>query len=352
MSGSTIPLSVLDLAPVGPDTSPEQALRDVVEVARNADESGYLRFWVAEHHGSVKTAGSAPAVLIGHIAVVTRNIRVGSGGVMLTNHAPLVVAEQFGVLECLHRGRIDLGVGRSAGGSDASRTLDEALRRGPLAGHEFPESVDELLGFLRGTLPSDHPYAGIRVSPRPECPPPVYVLGASENGARIAAERGLPFAYGHHLGRGKARPVSLTRYRDEFRANESGTPPHVIVSVNVVCADTDTEAEQIAMDRSVYEIRRLGVNAVPPIGAEANPRERHQAAESLIEANLVHGGPTRVVEQLSELADALGADELMLVPYDFSGAGRGRTLRLIAREYASSVTTPHASVDAGQRGWT
>jgi luciferase family oxidoreductase group 1 len=338
-----IPLSVLDLARVGPDGDPQQALYNVERTAVVADACGYHRFWVAEHHNSPRTAGSAPAVLMAHIAARTSRIRVGSGGVMLTNHAPLVVAEQVAVLQSLHGDRIDLGVGRATGGKDATTTLDRALRRDAQARNEFPAMVDELHGFLHDDLPDDHPLRGLVLSPKIPVPPGIYVLGVTENGARVAAERGLPFVYGHHLGRSKCRPAALERYRSEFTPGPWGHRPYTMASVNVLCAPTDEQAERSAIEAATHDVRHnhRAMSDAPLPG----PREHYLARKTLDEAMVVYGGPATVADSLERLAGALSADELMLVPYDHTGEGRCQTLRLVT----GSGTQPRVARDMPAR---
>ncbi|WP_439657423.1 MsnO8 family LLM class oxidoreductase [Lentzea sp. HUAS TT2] len=313
-------LSVLDLAVVGPGRTPEQSLRDVVEVARTAEQHGYHRFWVAEHHAAPATAGSSPAVLLAYIAAATTSLRIGSGGVMLPNHAPLVVAEQFAVLQALHHGRVDLGVGRSSGGNTASTVLDRALHRQPRATADFPALIDELAGFLHHQWPAGHDFESLEMSPHVSDPPELYVLGASENGARIAAERGLPFVYGHHLGATKARPAAVDRYRAEFQ----GERPYVIASVNVVCTETDELAEEEAMAVALHEVQRREGDVI-------ETRLRYLAGQALDDAQVIRGGPETVLQGVHDLADRLGADEMMLVPFEHTGIGRSRTLRSVAR---------------------
>lgn len=319
-------LSVLDLAVVAPGRTPEQSLRDVIEVARSAEEHGYHRFWVAEHHAAATTAGSSPAVLLAYIAAATTTLRIGSGGVMLPNHAPLVVAEQFAVLQALHHGRVDLGVGRSSGGNHASTLLDRALHRHTRATADFPALIDELKGFLHHSWPDGHEFSTLPMSPLITNPPELFVLGASENGARIAAERGLPFVYGHHLGQTKSRPAAVERYRAEF----TGEHPYLIASVNVVCADTDDQAEREALAVASAEIRRRE-------GDVTESRLRYLAARALEDAQMIIGGPQTVLEELHHLADRLCADEIMLVPFEQTGTARSRTLRLVAQAHRAAV---------------
>ncbi len=329
-----IPCSVLDLAVIKAGGTPEQAIADVVRTASTADEAGYRRFWVAEHHGSPRSAGSSPAVLMAHIAANTRRIRVGSGGVMLTNHAPFVIAEQFAILTALHGDRIDLGVGRASGGTDMATVLDRALQRDPRRRAEFPSLVDDLLGFVHDDWPADHPFAALTVSPRSRFRPAVHVLGTSENGARVAAERGLPFVYGFHLGKRVCRPAALDRYRENFRPSQYGDRPSVIASLSVLCAEDDDTAQRLAFEVAVEDVRHhnRGRPALSPV------RERHLAAKTIDEAQVLHGSPDTVAAGIDRLADELGAAEIMLVPYDLTGAGRARTLRLAATSRAPMLT--------------
>ncbi|MEU5594972.1 MsnO8 family LLM class oxidoreductase [Streptomyces sp. NPDC020298] len=333
-----VPLSVLDVALVAPGGTARQALHDVVRTAVAADASGYHRFWVAEHHNSPRCAGSSPAVLIAHIAATTHRVRVGSGGVMLTNHAPLTVAEQFAVLQSLHGDRIDLGVGRATGGTDSSTLLDRALRRPPQARAEFPQLVDELAGFLYGHWPGDHALRELELSPAVAVPPGIFVLGTSENGARVAAARGLPFAYGAHLGP-KSRPAALDRYRSAFSPGPLGSSPYVIASVNVQCAESDEEAEVLAFDTTAARFRQKHA-ATSPATALTEPRERYLIGKMLDDMQLVRGGPDTVTSGLSRLAASLGADEIMAVPYDITAAGRARTLRLTAEAWFRDAKAP------------
>ncbi|MEU3985179.1 MsnO8 family LLM class oxidoreductase [Streptomyces sp. NPDC026672] len=325
-----LPYSVLERGGHPAHTSGEQALRDVVETARTADAHGYHRVWIAEHHAARKSASSAPAVLIAHIAATTERIRVGSGGVMLPNHPPLTVAEQFATLQALHPGRIDLGVGRSSGGTtEAHRLLEAALRRDPRAAAEFPAQIDELLGFLHNRGPGHHRFHALPLTPRAATPPEVHVLGASENSARTAAERGLPFAYGHHLSRTICRPVAVERYRAAFAPGDGHARPYLVVSVHVVCAETDDLAESLALEAAAYVVRHS--DDLTPDTPLSPAREEYLARRALEEFQVVHGAPETVRARLDTLAIEFGADELMIVPFELTGPARGRTLRLTAR---------------------
>jgi alkanesulfonate monooxygenase SsuD/methylene tetrahydromethanopterin reductase-like flavin-dependent oxidoreductase (luciferase family) len=193
---------------------------------------------------------------------------------------------------------------------------------------EFPHLIDEVIGFLHHSWPPGHRFETLEMSPRIPTPPGLFVLGASENGARIAAERGLPFVYGHHLGLTKSRPAAVERYRAEF----TGERPYLIASVNVVCADTDEQAEHEAMAVASAEIRRRE-------GDVAEPRLRYLAGQALEDAQMIRGGPRTVVEEIHHLADRLGVDEIMLVPFEQTAAARSRTLRLVAQAHRAAVPT-------------
>jgi luciferase family oxidoreductase group 1 len=319
---------VLDRGGHAPGTGAEEALRDMATAARVADDCGYHRLWVAEHHASPRTASCFPAVLIAHLAAQTHRIRVGSGGVMLPNHPPFSVAEQFATLQALHPGRIDLGLGRSSGVTvTTEKLLEAALRRDPQAFARFPEQIDELLGFLEHRGPDRHRFHELSVSPHTATPPQVHLLGAGEGSARLAAERGLPFAYGHHLGRSKVRPEAVARYRDGFAPADDGATPHVIVSVNVICAETDDEAEELARQTAAYRVDYPG--DPQPSARLSAARRDYLTTKALAELGVVRGGPDRVRAELTSLAEDLGADEIMLVPYELTGAARSRTLRLV-----------------------
>src|SRR5438874_5641722 len=238
-----VPLSVLDLAPVPSGSTASQALRNSLDLARHVEELGYHRYWVAEHHNMPGIASSAPAVLIGHIAGATESIRVGSGGVMLPNHAPLVIAEQFGMLEALHPGRIDLGIGRAPG---TDQVTASALRRtAEVSADGFPEDLGELIAFFHGTFPEDHPYRRITAVPARGNVPELWLLGSSGYSAQVAGMLGLPFAFAHHFMPANTLPA-LSIYRSYFRSSAYLEQPYVLVAVQVVCADTDAEAQRLA----------------------------------------------------------------------------------------------------------
>ena len=233
----SVPLSVLDLAFVPEGCTPADALRNTLDLAQHVERWGYRRFWLAEHHNMVGIASAATAIVIGHVAGGTRTIRVGAGGIMLPNHSPLVVAEQFGTLESLYPGRIDLGLGRAPG---TDQLTVRALRRDPLAAESFPQDVLELKAFLGPTQPGQAvqavPGAGLNV--------PLWILGSSMYGAQLAAALGLPYAFASHFAP-DALHDALAVYRAQFRPSEQLDRPYAMVGVNVIAADTDAGARRL-----------------------------------------------------------------------------------------------------------
>src|SRR5579871_3789426 len=230
-----VPLGVLDLAPVPEGLTAGDALRATIDLAKKTEELGFTRFWVAEHHGMPGVASSSPPVLIGHIASATSSIRVGSGGVMLPNHSSLVVAEQFGMLEALHPGRIDLGIGRAPG---TDQVTAAALRRSPegLSEDDFPDQLMDLLGYFTGRWPQGHPFAQITAVPGRGYQPAMWLLGSSGYSAQVAGLLGLPFAFAHHFSPANTLPA-LSLYREHFRPSELLDQPYAMVAAAVVCAD-------------------------------------------------------------------------------------------------------------------
>jgi luciferase family oxidoreductase group 1 len=329
-----VPLSVLDLAPVAAGASPGEALRHTTELARRTEELGYQRFWVAEHHNMPAIASSAPAVLIAHLAAATSTIRVGSGGVMLPNHAPLVVAEQFGTLEALHPGRIDLGIGR-APGTDQATAL--ALRRTVegLSAEGFPQELGDLINYFTGDRPGP-----IAATPGRGDMPAVWLLGSSGFSARLAGLLGLPFSFAHHFSAVNTLPA-LALYRESFRPSRWLDRPYAMVAVNAVCADTDERAEWLS-GPSVLSFLRLRAGRPEPLATPAEAAaypytelERQFAAER--RHGQAMGSPETVRRQLSALLNSTGADELMLTTLVYDVADRVRSYELIAEQVAGDL---------------
>ncbi len=330
-------LSVLDLATVGEGSTPARALAATTGLAQSAERLGYRRFWVAEHHAMASVASSAPAVLIAHLATATSTIRVGSGGVMLPNHAPLVVAEQFATLEALHPGRVDLGVGRAPG---TDPLTIRALRRAAALTHDtFPDDVVELIGYFapeRSSRPTP--------TPGPGYAPEVWLLGSSTYSARLAATLGLPFAFAYHFAP-QHLDAALEAYRTGFRPSTSLTAPRVMVGVSVVCASNDDEAHYLAGPSALQTLQRAVGRPGPlprPETAAAypySPAERALVDEAL--ASHVIGGPETVGAGLTGLVARTGADELIVSARVHSAPDRERSLGLtMAAWVASGGPTP------------
>jgi luciferase family oxidoreductase group 1 len=329
----SIPLSVLDVAPIGQGSTPADALRSSGELAAHAERLGYRRFWVAEHHNMPGIASSAPAVLLAHVAAVTSTIRVGSGGVMLPNHTPLVVAEQFGMLEALHPGRVDLGIGR-APGTDQVTAL--ALRRSAdgLSAEDFPRHFGELLSFFDGEFPEHHPYRQITAVPGLGYRPEVWLLGSSDFSARLAGYLGLPFSFAHHFSARNTIPA-VQAYRESFRPSAVLDQPHVMIAANVLAADTDEHARYLAGSGALSMVRlRTGRPGPIPSPEEAAAYQFTPAEKEIVKAwtvGHVVGDPDTVKAGLDDLVARTGADELMLSGMAHAPADRRRSLELIAQ---------------------
>ena len=326
------PLSVLDLAPVATGSAVGDALRNSLDLARQAERLGYRRHWVAEHHNMPGIASSAPAVLIAHLAGVTRTLRVGSGGVMLPNHQPLVVAEQFGMLEALHPGRIDLGIGRAPG---TDQITAYALRRSfdPSA-DDLPTQLEELLAFFSGTYPR------IRAVPGAGNMPAIWLLGSSDFSARLAGELGLPFSFAHHFMPQNTVPA-LDIYRRNFVPSASQAEPYAMVGVAVVCAETDEHAGWLHGPARLSFLRlRSGRPSTLPSPEEAAAYEYPADERAFVEgwtASHVVGSPGTVRNSLLELQQRTAADELILTTNVYDHADRIRSYELVAEASSSTA---------------
>jgi luciferase family oxidoreductase group 1 len=347
VTDSLVPLSVLDLAPVGEGSSPAAALQASLALAREAERLGYRRYWVAEHHNMPGIASSSPAVLLAHAATLTSTIRLGSGGVMLPNHAPLVVAEQFGMLEALHPGRVDLGIGRAPG---TDQLTARALRRSPmaLAVDDFPEQLVELFGYFDGAFPEGHPYRHITATPGLGYRPAVWLLGSSDYSAQAAGMLGLPFSFAHHFAAANTLPA-VAAYRHAFRPSEHLEAPYVMLGVSVICAETDDDARWLAGPAALAFLRlrsgRPGRYPTPDEAAVYNftPQER-EAIKAWTGSHVV-GSPDSVRRQLSELVDRTGADELMVTTMTHGSSERLRSYQLVAEAAGLAA----ADADEGDR---
>ena len=302
----TVPLSLLDLALVGREETPADALHDCVAIARRAEHWGFERVWYAEHHNMRSIASSATSVLIAHVAAHTDTIRLGSGGIMLPNHAPLTIAEQFGTLASLHPGRIDLGLGRAPGTDQATLW---ALRRSPATAERFPEDVLELQGYLTGHTRVE----GVDAVPGKGTDVPLYILGSSLFGAQLAATLGLPYAFASHFAP-DALVEAVATYRREFRPSAQLAAPHVIAGVNVVAADSTEQAQQ-----QFHEAKRRRAKRMVRGGNKLSDEELDVLLDSPAGRQVDHmvrysavGDSDEVVDQLEEFARHADADELIV----------------------------------------
>ncbi|MGP4019284.1 LLM class flavin-dependent oxidoreductase [Saccharopolyspora sp. 5N708] len=319
-----VALSILDLAHISSGETAGDSFAASVQLAQRAEEWGYRRIWYAEHHNMPTIASSATSVLIGHVAAHTRSIRLGAGGVMLPNHAPLTIAEQFGTLETLHPGRIDLGLGR-APGSD-QQTM-RALRRDPSSAEAFPQDVLELQGYLSG----ESRIPGVNATPGNGTNVPLYILGSSMFGAKLAAVLGLPYAFASHFSP-DALEAAVALYRREFQPSEQLAEPYVIAGVNVIAADTTEYAEEQFEAAKRYRVTRMLSQ-----GREFTPEETDAILDSPAGRQVLQmtrytavGTPAEVDDYLDRFAKQAQADELIVVSAATDRAAWLRSLELVA----------------------
>jgi luciferase family oxidoreductase group 1 len=343
-----VPLSVLDLAPIREGSTPAEALRLSLELAPAVERLGFHRIWVAEHHNIPGVASSATSVLIGAIADATSTIRVGSGGIMLPNHAPLVVAEQFGTLEALHPGRIDLGLGRAPG---TDHVTGWALRRNPNGGVEFDEEVAELRAFLAEPEPGQR----VRAVPGAGSDVPIWILGSSTYGAALAAKLGLPFAFASHFA-----PRFLLEaariYREQFVPSATLAEPYLMVGVSLMAADDDREAQRLftsTLQKFAWLMRGAPKGTLPPLDDMSSfwmPGEQAAIEAQMSEA--VVGGPETVVARLESLVQRTGADEVIVATdaYDFDA--RLRSYEVLAEAWGGSRSAASSSATVVARNST
>ncbi len=321
------PLSILDLSPIVEGGDARQALLNTIDLARHADAWGYTRYWLAEHHNMAGIASAATAVVVGQVAQATATMRVGSGGVMLANHAPLVIAEQFGTLAALFSGRIDLGVGRAPG---TDRLTERALRR-TLAGNidDFPQDVLELQHYFKDPAPDQFvravPGAGLNV--------PIWILGSSLYGAQLAAALGLPYAFASHFAPA-ALMQAIAVYRQRFEPSAQLDKPYVMVGMTVVAADTDEEARflRTSIQQSfVYRRRGMRGELPPPVAGfedQVAPHERAMLEEA--QSCSAVGAPDTVEREIAAFIERTGADEVMITANIHDHAKRLRSFELVA----------------------
>lgn len=321
-----VALSILDLVRVTEGTGPKGALDNARDVAAHAEALGYTRYWVAEHHNMPGIASAATSVVLSHIAAGTKTIRIGAGGIMLPNHAPMVIAEQFGTLAQLHPGRIDLGLGRAPG---TDQMTVRALRRALTASDNFPQDVLELQAYFAPAEPGQRlqavPAAGTQV--------PLWILGSSTYGAQLAAELGLPYAFASHFAP-DALMMALDLYRSRFKPSEQLAAPHAMIGVNIIAAETDAEARRLATTQQMSfanifrGARGLSQPPIDDIDDYWSPTEKAQAAQML--ARSIYGSPQTIRTEIAALVAETGADELMIVSDVYDHEARLRSLEIIA----------------------
>jgi luciferase family oxidoreductase group 1 len=321
-----IPFSILDLSPIVEGGDASLSFQRSLDLAQHGERWGYQRFWLAEHHGMPGIASAATAVLIGHVAGGTRHIRVGAGGIMLPNHSPLVIAEQFGTLESLYPGRIDLGLGRAPG---SDHITARALRRNHAAdADEFPQDVLELMDYF-----ADSPRRQVRAVPGAGLNVPVWILGSSLFGAQLAGALGLPYAFASHFAP-QMMMQAIELYRSTFRPSAQLSKPYVMLGFNVFAAETDAEAHYLAtsMQQAFVNLRSgRPTRLQPPVDgylAQVGPQERAMLDQVLSCAAI--GSPATVAEQLQAFIERTGADELMIASQVFDHAARLRSYEIAA----------------------
>ncbi|RIV23919.1 LLM class flavin-dependent oxidoreductase [Fibrisoma montanum] len=336
-----IPFSILDLSPIVAGTTATQALRNSLDLAQHAEQWGYNRYWLAEHHNMPGIASAATSVGIGYVAGGTNTIRVGSGGIMLPNHAPLLIAEQFGTLESLYPGRIDLGVGRAPGSDQATA---RALRRDPMSADSFPQDVVELMRYFQ---PDDDANPFVHAVPGEGLAIPVWILGSSLYGAQLAAMLGLPYAFASHFA-----PAELMRalhiYRTRFKPSAQLAEPYAMVAVNVVAADTDEEAERLftsVQQQFLYIRRGKSIQMQPPVDDLTTRWPDYELAgiEQVLGCSAV-GSPETVQKGLANLIAQTQADELILTAPIFDHHARLRSIE-IAAQVRSTLAAQQAVAD-------
>jgi luciferase family oxidoreductase group 1 len=337
-------LSVLDISPVSLGSSGAQALRNTLELARLADQLGYERYWLAEHHNALSIASSAPEITIGHVANETERIQVGAGGIMLPNHAPLKVVETFRVLEALHPGRIDLGIGRAPGTDPVTAT---ALRRSQdgLEAEDFPRQLVELLAFSGDGFLEDHPFQSVVAMPSDVRLPPIWLLGTSGYSARMAGAKGFGYAFLMNFSPAAApvHPMRAMRaYRESFEPSEDFERPLAILAVPVICGETDEDAKKLATSMELAELPRLSGNPGPlprlPSPEEAMDYPYTPAERRLVDAYrsrqiVPPGDPSTVRARIEELVGHTEADEVMVITNVYDHAERLLSYKLLAEAF-------------------
>lgn len=323
----SIALSVLDQSPIPEGSTAAEALANSVRLAQATERMGYHRYWVAEHHNSAGLAGSSPEILIGQIAAKTESIRVGSAGVMLSHYSPLKVAENFRVLEALHPGRIDLGLGRAPGSDPiTARALSQTGE--PLSIEYYPSMVEEVRHFLNDDVPADSPVFNVRARPETSSIPELWLLASSQDSVALAAHLGIPVGWAHFINPTGAE--LLHAYRAQYQASPEFPEPRVAIATAAICAETSEEAEHLATSIQSWRARGLG-GKIPLPGTSTEPRSALSVTTvQTSEKPLIIGTPAEVKEQLEALAEKYAADELVIVTITHDHDARVRSYELLA----------------------
>ncbi len=335
-------LSVLDLTPWPAGTAGAQAVRNTVDLARHADGLGFHRYWLSEHHNLPSIISPTPEVLLAAVGAATRRIRIGSGGVMLPNHSPLRIAEAFRVLESLYPGRVDLGLGR-APGSDGRAALALRRTRERMQGDDFPELLDELLAYGgRGEFPPEHPFRTLRALPDDVALPPVWILGSSDYGARLAGRRGMGYGFAHHFS-AQWVDAAAQAYHANFRPSAETPRPHLILTVAAVCAETDAAADHLATTIDLAWVRRARGEFRPlPSPEEAAAHPWTPGERESVEANrenLFVGSPATVRAGILRLAARTQAAEVMVTTMTWDHTARRHSYELLAEAWGLGAVT-------------
>ncbi|SHM40060.1 LLM class flavin-dependent oxidoreductase [Gracilibacillus kekensis] len=327
-------LSVLDQAPISRGQSPEETLQHSLELAQWTEQLGYQRYWVAEHHNTNGLASSSPEIMMTRIASVTKTIRVGSGGVLLPQFSPYKIAENFKTLEAFFPNRIDLGVGRSPGGSQLTRSALTDNQNKPLS--EFPRQLADLQGFLHNTMPREHEFRLVKAGPRIDHFPPIWLLGLSERGAKTAASQGVGFVFGHFIKPDNGERV-LETYRENFKPSVTSDQPKTIVCIFVVCAETGEKAEELALtqDKWLLNVGKGADTKVPSIQEVLNKEfsEEELAAIKQNRKRCIVGTPEKVKKELLSLQKLYQTDEFMIITNIHDFEAKKESYRLIAKAF-------------------
>src|ERR1700722_2461226 len=339
---TALPLSALDLVPLVEGGTSVEALRAAAELAQAVDRFGYTRLWYAEHHNMPGIATTIPEILISHVGSMTSRIRLGAGGVMLPNHSPLQVAESYKLLEAIYPGRIDLGIGR-APGTDALTALALRRSRKALTADDFLEQLGELIAWGSGTFPADNPFRAIRAMPADRPLPPLYLLGSSNDGARLAAEMGVAFAFAGHFSSDPPE-VAMNVYRSGFYPSGPLEKPYAILALSVFCADTEEAAERMASSMLLSFARlRTGHPGRLPSPEEAMTHVYSPEEEKIVaffKKIRIVGTPKKVRARIQEIARRSAADEVMIATHAFDPVARMRSYELVAQAFGLPEIKP------------